>query len=83
MHDATIGGIVGRQEIVLGARTTIDVAVRNKETGTFEVHVSIDVNPGIATNLHAGVSILLDGKLVELGQIVGGIVLGEERDATT
>ena len=34
MHDATIGRIVRREEIVLVTRTAIDMTVCDEETGT-------------------------------------------------
>ena len=83
MHDATVGGIVGRQEIVFVARTTIDVAVSNEETCTLQVHVGIDVDPRIATDFHTAGCVLLDSKLVELWHVIRCIVLGEVGDTTT
>ena len=53
------------------------MTVCNKETGTLQVHVSIDIDPRIATEFHTAGSVLLDGKLAELWQIVRGVVLGE------
>ena len=83
MHDATVGGIVGREEVVLIARTTINVTICYEETCTLQVHVGIDVDPRIATKFHTTGSILLDGKLAELGYVVGSVVLSEIGDATT
>ena len=76
MHDTTVGGIVGREEVVLVARTTVDVTVCNEETCTLQVHIGIDIYPRIATEFHTTVSVLLDGKLAELGNVVGGVILG-------
>ena len=83
MHDSAICGIVRRKEVVLGARTAVDMTECYEEAGSLEVHVSIDVNPGIVANLYTAVGILLNGKLVELGYVIGRIVLGEPGDATT
>ena len=77
MHDTAIGRIVGRQEVVLVARTSVDVTIGHKETSAFEVQISIDISPGITTNIQAGVCVLLNSKLVELRQIVRSLVLGE------
>ena len=82
VHDAAVGGIVGREEVVLGARTTIDVTVCNEETCTLQVHIGIDVDPRIATEFHMTVGILLDGKLAELGYVVGSVIIGEVGETT-
>ena len=71
---------MGRQEIVAVARACRDVAVHDEEAGALQVHVGIDINEGIAAQLHAALGILLDGKLVELRTEVGSVVLGEEAD---
>lgn len=81
MHDATIGRIVRREEIVLVTRTAIDMTVCDEETGTLEVQVCIDVNPRILTDLYTAVGILLNGKLAELGYVVRRIVFGKPCDA--
>ena len=47
------------------------------------MHVGIDVNERIATNLLTTVFILLNGKLSQLWQIVRGFILGEERHTAT
>ena len=81
MHDAAVGGIVGREEVVLVARTGVDVAECQEEAGALQVHVGIDVDPRITPQLSAAVGILLDSKLGKLGQVVGRIVFSEPRNA--
>ena len=55
----------------------------DKETGSLQMHVRIDVNIRIATNFFLALCILLDGKLGNLGQIVGRIVFREIGHTTT
>ena len=72
-----------RKELVSRSRTGINMAVGQKETGTLQVHVGIDVDEGIATDFLTTVSVLLDGKLSQLWKIVRTFILSKERHATT
>ena len=55
----------------------------NEEAGALQVEVGIHVHKRIAANLLFALFILLNGKLSNLWQIVGCVILREIRSATT